>query len=55
MGHKPSATAEKHYTQRPVDLLRTHHQRLEDWIINSAVLNRAPVKNVVPLQGAMYE
>ena len=29
MGHKPSATAEKHYTVRPLDLLRVHHERLE--------------------------
>ena len=29
MGHKPSATAEKHYTVRPLDLLRIHHQRIE--------------------------
>jgi len=28
MGHKPSATAEKHYTVRPLDLLRVHHERL---------------------------
>lgn len=29
MGHKPSATAEKHYTVRPLDLLRVHHERIE--------------------------
>ena len=29
MGHQPSATAEKHYTVRPLVLLRRHHQRLE--------------------------
>lgn len=52
MGHKPSATAEKHYTQRPVDLLRIHHQRLEDWILNNAESNRAPVQNVALLRGA---
>ncbi len=28
MGHKPSATAEKHYTVRPLDLLRHHHERI---------------------------
>ena len=33
MGHKPSAIAEKHYTVRPLDLLRHHHQKIEDWII----------------------
>ncbi|RUP32170.1 MAG: DUF4102 domain-containing protein [Curvibacter sp.] len=33
MGHKPSATAEKHYTVRPLDLLRVHHERIESWIL----------------------
>lgn len=33
MGHKPSATAERHYIVRPVDLLRKWHQTLEDWIL----------------------
>lgn len=33
MGHKPSATAEKHYTVRPLDLLRVHHERIEAWIL----------------------
>lgn len=32
-GHKPSATAEKHYRVRPLDLLRVHHERLEAWIL----------------------
>jgi len=38
MGHKPSATAEKHYRVRPIDLLRQHHQRYEDWILEQAQL-----------------
>jgi integrase len=38
MGHKPSATAEKHYRIRPIDLLRQHHQRYEDWILEQAQL-----------------
>jgi integrase len=33
MGHKPSATAERHYTVRPIDLLRVHHKRIEEWIV----------------------
>lgn len=33
MGHKPSATAERHYTVRPLDLLRVHHERIEAWIL----------------------
>jgi integrase len=36
MGHKPSATAEKHYKQRPLDLLRMWHERIEAWILEQA-------------------
>ena len=36
MGHKPSATAEKHYRVRPLDLLRVHHEKLEAWILEQA-------------------
>ena len=36
MGHKPSATAEKHYIVRPLDLLRMHHERIEAWILEQA-------------------
>jgi integrase len=36
MGHKPSATAEKHYTVRPLELLRVHHERIEAWILDQA-------------------
>jgi integrase len=32
-GHKPSATAEKHYKRRPLDLLRLHHERIEAWML----------------------
>ena len=35
-GHKPSATAEKHYTVRPLDLLRLHHERIETWVLEQA-------------------
>jgi integrase len=35
-GHKPSATAEKHYTVRPLELLRLHHERIEAWILEQA-------------------
>ncbi len=35
-GHKPSATAEKHYTVRPLDLLRLHRERFEGWILEQA-------------------
>ena len=33
MGHKPSAIAEKHYKQRPLDLLRLWHERIESWLL----------------------
>lgn len=36
MGHKPSATAEKHYRQRPLDLLRVWHSKIEAWILEQA-------------------
>lgn len=36
MGHKPSATAEKHYTVRPLDMLRVHHERIELWMLEQA-------------------
>ncbi len=35
-GHKPSATREKHYIVRPLDLLRIHHERVEAWILEQA-------------------
>ena len=38
MGHKPSATAEKHYTVRPLDLLRVHHEKIEARILEQAVV-----------------
>lgn len=48
MGHKPSATAEKHYTVRPLDLLRMHHEKIEAWILKQAgvpfVANSEPGK-----------
>lgn len=39
MGHKPSAIAEKHYRQRPVDLLRKWHIRIEQFILQEAEIN----------------
>jgi len=45
MGHKPSATAEKHYTVRPLDLLRVHHERIEAWILQQA---KAPFNPTAP-------
>lgn len=41
-GHKPSATAEKHYRVRPLDLLRVHHERIEAWILEQAGIPHPP-------------
>lgn len=41
-GHKPSATAEKHYKRRPLDLLRVHHERIEAWILEQAGVKFEP-------------
>jgi integrase len=41
-GHKPSATAEKHYKRRPLDLLRRHHERIETWILEQAEVKFDP-------------
>lgn len=42
MGHKPSATAEKHYTVRPLDLLRVHHERIEAWMLEQGAVPFVP-------------
>jgi integrase len=41
-GHKPSATAEKHYTVRPLELLALHHNRIEAWILEQAGIEFDP-------------
>lgn len=46
MGHKPSATAEKHYKQRPIDLLRMWHTNIEAWILNEAGITLAATQQV---------
>ena len=43
MGHKPSATAEKHYRVRPLDLLRKWHVKIEVWILEQAGIEFVPV------------
>jgi integrase len=43
MGHKPSATAEKHYKVRPLDLLRVWHDKLEAWMLQEAGVNFVPI------------
>lgn len=44
MGHKPSATAEKHYRDRPIDLLRMWHVKLEAWILEQAQIKFMPTQ-----------
>jgi integrase len=41
-GHKPSATAEKHYKVRPLELLRVHHEKIEAWILEQAKVSFEP-------------
>ena len=49
-GHKPSATAEKHYRRRPLDLLRSWHQKAEAWMLEQAGL---PVPSASEELGAL--
>lgn len=37
-GHAKSATAEKHYRVRPLDLLRLWHIKIESWILTEALI-----------------
>lgn len=41
-GHKPSATREKHYKKRPLDLLRVWHIKIESWILEQADIEQPP-------------
>jgi len=43
-GHKPSATAEKHYRVRPIDLLRMWHTKIEGWILEQAGIEQPGVE-----------
>lgn len=38
MGHRPSAIDEKHYVDRPIDLLRMWHTKIEEFILSEAGL-----------------
>ena len=49
-GHKPSATAEKHYKVRPLELLRVHHERIETWILEQAEVNREGMSGLSKLR-----
>ncbi|MBV6324911.1 tyrosine-type recombinase/integrase [Duganella violaceipulchra] len=48
MGHKPSAIAEKHYRQRPIDLLRMWHIKIEEWMLLQAGLVPAVEDDAAP-------
>lgn len=43
-GHKPSATAEKHYRVRPIDLLYKWHSEYEGWILKEAGIDQPQEK-----------
>lgn len=47
-GHKPSATAEKHYRVRPIDLLRQWHERIEAWILDQAGIEQPTEQEAAP-------
>ena len=50
-GRRPSATAEKHYRRRPLDLLREWHTRIEAWMLHEAGIEQPPAgAAVVPLR-----
>jgi integrase len=48
MGHKASALAEKHYTRRPLDLLRRWHDAIEKWILSEAGIEQPAVQQSGP-------
>jgi hypothetical protein len=50
MGHKPSATAERHYKVRSLDLLRVHHERIEAWILEQAGIDFAAAQELPTLR-----
>lgn len=50
MGHAPNATAEKHYINRPLELLAIWHGKYETWILEQAGIEFASVKQVEGLR-----
>ncbi len=46
-GHRPSATAEKHYRVRPLDLLRMWHTKIEGWMLEQAGIEQ-PTESTAP-------
>lgn len=47
-GHKPSATAEKHYKRRPLELLALHHGKYESWLLEQAGIEFSSTGNIQP-------
>lgn len=45
VGHAPSATAERHYKKRPLDLLRVWHAKYEAWMLEQAGIQQ-PAEDV---------
>ncbi len=50
MGHKPNATAEKHYKTRPLELLAIWHGKYETWILEQAGIEFAQSEQVQGLR-----
>lgn len=44
MGHAPSTTAERHYINRPLELLAVWHGKYEAWILQEAGIEFIPVQ-----------
>lgn len=44
MGHAPNATAEKHYINRPLELLAVWHSKYEAWILEQTGIDFVEVK-----------
>ena len=50
MGHAPSATAERHYINRPLELLAVWHSKYETWILEQAGIQFAADQGVAALR-----
>ncbi len=50
MGHAPTATAERHYIDRPLELLAIWHTRYEAWILATANIKLADAPDQVALR-----
>ena len=56
-GHKPSATAEKHYISRPIELLAIWHTKYEAWILEQAEIEFKPQEGaqILKIVGGMKD